>query len=137
VDKNGVVVSPHVIESFFALLVELSGSDNDIAAEEASSIVSLLREHFEEAEEVIPQLVRNSIRLRQESGGIDVLVQPLNDNYSDVQRRMLLAMIWRIVLADGEIDPRERRFALQMRNRLRLSEDDERVAKEMAEREVL
>jgi len=42
-------------------------------------------------------------------------------------------MIWAVVIADGSVDKFEERFALQMKNRFKLTDEQAKGARQMAE----
>jgi len=133
-DKTGEATDHDLHVAALVLLIEMAGIDNDIAPEESMTVCQVMNEQFNLAEDELPELVEIAAAARKEQGKIDKFVASVNERFDDQQRQHLFAMIWKIVLADGKIDKFEERLSKQMRNRLRLSEDQERKAKEMVEK---
>lgn len=132
-DKTGQPTAHDLHVAAAVLLIEMAGSDQGIAAQEAQAVCALMGQEFGLAEETLPELVQTAVSARQQKGKIDEFVKAINANFDDSQRQRLLAMIWKIVLADGKVEKFEQRFAVQMYNRFRLSEEQAQAAREMAE----
>jgi uncharacterized tellurite resistance protein B-like protein len=132
VDRTGCPVTEEVLVALLVILVEMSGRDGHIADEEAHGIVELMVLHFGVSEREIVPLLQRALEQKRESAKIDPFVAVLNDTYNDRQRQLLLAMLWRIVCADGEVEGFEKKFAVQMKFRFRLSEELAEEARHMA-----
>ncbi len=124
-DKAGENTTRDLHIATAVLLVEIAGSDNDIAIQESNTLCAMMQQQFDISAEELPELLQIAVAARKEKGKIDDFVACLNQNFSDEQRLMVLAMIWKVILADGKIDKAEERFGLQLRNRLRLKEEHE------------
>jgi uncharacterized tellurite resistance protein B-like protein len=133
VDHAGRPVGQDVLEAVVRLLIEITRSDSDIADEEAGAIMDVVMTYFAESEEQIPALLRRVADQTKQGENLNEVFALLNQTYSPDQRLLLLSVCWRIVMADGEIARSERRFATQLRYRFQLSEEQERVARELAE----
>lgn len=132
VDRNGGPVGADLHLAMLVILIEMSGKDQHIAHEEAKMIVDLMMVHFGIPEREVPRFIKEALEARKAAGKIDEFVRRLNDAYDERQRELLLAMIWRIVEADGEVESFERRFAVQMKFRFRLSDEAAERARRMA-----
>lgn len=137
VDRKGNPTPYELLLATAVLMIEMAGSDKDIAHAEAQAVCDSLAAKFGIAEDEIPEVVQAAIASRQESGRIDEFVKVINENFNDTQRQQILSMIWNVVLADGKIDKFEERFAKQMMNRLKLSEEQAQAAKEAASADAL
>ena len=133
-DRSGETSDHDLHIATLMLLIEMAGSDSDIAPEESGTLCQLMSDKFNIPEAELPELVEIAAAARKEHGKIDQFVASVNDRFDDRQRQQVFAMIWKIVLADGKIDKYEERLGKQMRNRLRLSEEQERQAKAMVEK---
>ena len=131
-DKGGQPSTHDLHIAAVVILIEMAGTDQGIAPQEAQTVCDLMKQEFGLAEETLPELVQVAVAARQEKGKIDEFVKVINAKFDVAQRQRLLAMIWRIVLADGKVDKFENRFAVQMFNRFQLSEEQAEAAKEMA-----
>lgn len=133
-DKSGNPIDEDLIIATTVILVELAGADQDIAPEEAVEICNMIEEQFSVKTDRIPQLVEMAIGLRKKKGKIDEFIQEINEKFDQRQKLVVLAMIWKVVIADGEIDKFEQRFATQMKFRFELSDEEAHTARCMAER---
>jgi uncharacterized tellurite resistance protein B-like protein len=129
---DGVPILQEVQLAVFVLLIEMSGKDQHIDDAEVAIIVEVGKRHFGFSESDAVALVEKALQARKDAGKIDNFVRKLNEVYSERQKRTLMAIIWKIVMADGEIDEFERKFAVQIRYRLQLDEMSAEDAKRMA-----
>lgn len=132
-DRNGEATARDLQIATAVLLIEMAGADQGIDSKEAQAVCELMQKEFELPEESLPELVDVAINSRKQQGKIDEFVKVLNLKFSPTQRQRLLAMIWKIVLADGKVEKFEQRFAVQMYNRFQLTADQAAVARSMAE----
>jgi len=133
VDKSGNATERDIHVATAVLLIEMAGSDNEIAREEAEAVCASIQAQFNLHEDEIPELVETAIAARSEAGKIDQFVKVVNENFNTKQRQRVLIMIWQIVLADGKIDKFEERFAKQMQARLQLSDEIAEEARILAQ----
>lgn len=133
VNALGTLIPRELLVSVAVIFIEMAGRDNTMAKEEAELVVTLFTRHFGLPEDAVPPLIREALDERKKVEKIDPFVKLINESYSDSQRQKLLAMIWKIVAADGQADTAERRFAIQMKNRFRLSDAIDAEAQRMAE----
>lgn len=133
-DKDGSLTSRDMHIAATVLLIEMAGRDQGIASQEVEQVCTLMQKEFAIAEEDLPELVSLAVEARKNSGKIDEFVKTINESFSEAQRQRLLAMIWKIVLADGAVDKFEQRFAVQMYNRFQLTSEQAEAARSMAER---
>ncbi len=137
VDQNGDLVSDDVVISILVLMIEMSVADDEIDEEETNTVIGLVESALGVPPDVLVELIEEALKKREEHGKIDEFVSLINTTYGYEQKVLLLSLIWSVVLADDKVENLERRFAVQMRNRLRISEEDAERAKQMAkEREI-
>ncbi|MCO6429963.1 MAG: TerB family tellurite resistance protein [Deltaproteobacteria bacterium] len=132
-DKSGEVTTHDLHVATAVILVQVASSDEAIAREEAEAVCGVIEENLGISQELIPSLVETAVAARRQKGKIDDFINLINDRFSTDQRRLLLAMVWKIVLADNKIEKLEERMVIQLRNRLRLTFEDGQQAREMAE----
>lgn len=133
VDRDGAVVGDELVLATIVMMVEMAAADREIAREEAEAVCSLIGTQFAVDDAKIPSLVEYAISSRRESGRIDEFVNTINQHFSRPQRQKVLAMIWKVIIADGRIDKFEQRFATQIKFRFQLSDDEADEARNMAE----
>lgn len=128
---------PGVLLVTGALLLEMAGKDDDYAPEEVQAIFGVLKKQFKLKDEEVMDLLEAADKLREESADhkdrIGEFVAAINTRLNEQQRLKVLAMIWKVVMADEKVDDFEQKFAAQMKSRLQLTdaqaEDAERLAK--------
>jgi len=103
------------------LLVETASADQDIDLKEGDAVVELMSQHFGLEQSEIPELVKIAITARKEHNKIDEFVKCINDKFSAEKRQQVLAMVWKVILADGKVDKAEERIAKQLQTRLQLT----------------
>ncbi|RMG42705.1 MAG: TerB family tellurite resistance protein [Candidatus Dadabacteria bacterium] len=132
-DQAGNVTDHDLHVATAVLLVEMAGADKEIAPEEAETLCVALQEQFGIPAAKVPEIVQTAIASRKEKGKIDEFVNLINQRFNDMQRQRILAMIWKVVLADEKIDKFEERFATQIKYRFKLTDEQAARAREMAE----
>lgn len=113
------------------LLLEMAGADEDYAPEELKTIFGAMEKQFNLTEGEAMEIMEVADQMRSVKK-IDEFVSSINENYGDRQKQMILAMVWKVVLADTEIQKHEQKFASQLRLRLELSREEAEEAKKLA-----
>ena len=131
VDKSGKVTDEDMQIATGLLLLEMAGKDEDFAPEEVQAIFRAMESEFDLKDTEVMALLEDAEQIRKEKGKIDEIVTSINNNFDTKQKQIVLSMIWRVVMADGNIDKFESRFATQMRFRLQLTEEEAKEAREM------
>jgi uncharacterized tellurite resistance protein B-like protein len=136
--SSGDTVPRELYLAATVLLVDIASGDGAIDSSEGLVVTRTIAEQFDMAMEKIPQLVQDAVAARKsKEGKLDSFLESINQEFTESQRCRLLAMIWKVILADGNIEKGEVRLALQLRNRLRLSEEQGNHARELAEKNLL
>ena len=133
VDREGAAAGDELVLATIVMMVEMAAADRDIAREEAEAVCGLIGSQFAIDDAKIPHLVEYAISSRRERGRIDDFVNTINQHFSRPQKQKVLAMIWKVIIADGKIDKFEQRFATQIKFRFQLSDDEADEARTMAE----
>jgi len=134
IDANGEATNEDLQIATAVLLLEMAGRDEDYAQEEIKSIADALKRQFNSSHEEILNLLEKADSLRGEQKKIDSFISLINQHFSVLQKRTILAMLWRVVVADGQVDTFEERFTTQLKFRLKLSDEDVTEAQKMARR---
>jgi len=133
VDSTGNPTSRDIQIATGVLLLEMAGSDEDYAPEEVQTIFRTLEDQFGVDQDEAMNLLEIADAARHEKGKIDEFIKSITQHFSEEQRTRVLAMVWKVIIADGQIDKFERRFAVQLQNRLQLTEAHGEQARQMAE----
>ena len=133
VDASGEATAKDLQIATGVLLLEMAGADDDFAPEEVHAVFRTMEEQFAIKDVDTLDLMEEAQQAREDKGKIDVFVEAINSNFSDQQKQIVLAMIWKVILADEVVEKYEQRFASELRQRLQLS----RVQAEEAQSMVL
>jgi uncharacterized tellurite resistance protein B-like protein len=134
-DSSGKPTDDDVKIACGVLLLEMSGADSDYHAEEAQTIVETMKAQFQITEEDALRLlsIADTLRAGGEESKLEELFTTINTNFSDKQRELVYAMLWKVVVADGRVDKFEAKLATQFRFRLQLNDEQFERAKKLAE----
>ncbi len=132
---------PGVLLVTGALLLEMAGKDEDYAPEEVQAIFGVLKKQFKLKDQEVMDLLEAADKLREESADhkdrIGEFVAAINNRLNEQQRIKVLAMIWKVVMADEMVDDFERKFAAQMKSRLQLTDDQADEAQRLARMKLI
>ena len=136
VDDEGNATDQDLHVATGVLLLEMAGTDSDYAPEETKAIFAAMESQFGLSKEETLELLKIADSLREQfetrKERVTEFVKAINENFDSRQRQIVLAMIWKVVAADGKLDKFEERFATQMKFRLQLSDEEAEKAKQMA-----
>lgn len=133
IDKSGTPTEGDIQISTCILLLRMAAADNEVAQEELATIVDDLQRQFDLPQDQVDQLMEMSSALNWQSEKVDEFIQVLNSKFDESQRRLILALVWKVVIADGKVDAFERKFASELAAQLLLDDKEARRAKEMAQ----
>lgn len=115
------------------LLLEMAGTDSDYAPEETRAIFQIMKHEFHLEENAVLELLEIADTARHQAGKIDEFVKLVNTNFSSDQRVRILAMAYRVILADKKLEKTELRFLTQLKFRLQLSDEQMAQARTLAQ----
>lgn len=134
-DKRGVEIDEELRISVAVLLAHSASADQEIALKEAEIICSLLNRNLGISEEAIPPLVQTAVEIRRERERLNDCFFLLSERYNPPQKLHLLAMVWKVILADERVDKSEEKLIVQVTTKLKMSLADSEKAKSMAEKD--
>ena len=132
VDKSGQATDKDLQIATAVLLLGSAGADDDYAPEEIKACFRSLEQHFKIDDSETLAIFEMAEKLRNESDQIETFVKSINENFSDKQKQLILAMIWKIIIADEVIENYEQKYASKVRQLLQLSREQAEQAKELA-----
>ena len=103
-----------------ALLLELAHADDEFAPEECAHIEEALGRHFDLGEEEVSELIEIAERARKQATDLHQFTSVINESYDEGQRLVLAEILWRVVLADGELSRHESSLMRKLANLLDL-----------------
>ena len=133
IDKTGTPTDKDLILATAVLLVEMAASDNEIAQEEGATVGALITGQFGVKYTELEGVIQAAIEARKKAAKIDQFVGCINEHFTEAQKQKVLAMLWKIVIADGKIDKFEERLTTQMKFRFQLTDEQAEAARRMAE----
>lgn len=131
VDSGGEPTKRDLQIATGVLLLEMAGADEDFAPEEVQAAFRTMEQQFDIKDMETLELMEEAQKAREDQGKIDAFIAALNTNFNDKQKLLVLAMVWKVVLADEVVEKYEQRFASELRQRLQLSREQAEEAKQM------
>ncbi|MCC6933585.1 MAG: TerB family tellurite resistance protein [Deltaproteobacteria bacterium] len=132
VDSSGNPTEEDLLIATGVLLLQMAGSDSDYAAEEVKAIFAIMKNEFNILDNDVKHFLGQANQLRNDKARIDEFVQVINTHFSTKQRIRVLAMLWRVILADGKVDKFETNFAIKMKFSLMLTDQEAEQARQLA-----
>ena len=135
VDKSGQPTERDVRIATGVLLLALAHADNDFDPAEAKTIVSSMREQFNiESDAHIGLILEVSDYLMRNVEVLNMFVSVINENFNTEQKQRVLAMVWKVIKADGLVNYFELSFACDLRQKLELSVEQALHAQKLVEK---
>ena len=114
------------------LLLRAAAIDDDIAAEEMERIAQDMRSYFSLSEEHVKLLVAAAAVFNWEEEDMDSFVEVINETFDDARRQEILALAWKVIIADKKILVVEKTFIEQLAEELKLNKHQLDQARERA-----
>jgi len=115
------------------LLVEIASADRKIAPREGEAVVATMSKVFGLPEKETPELVKIAIASRKEKGRVDEFLDCVSRKFDQSRKLQVLAMLWKVVIADGAVDKLEQRMLRRIKETMQLSDADAEEALRMAQ----
>lgn len=90
-----------------ALLLEMAYADGEFTADERAHIEKALARHFELDEPQVQELIGLAEAERREATDLHQFTTLIIRHYDEGQRLVLAELLWRVVLADGQLSKHE------------------------------
>lgn len=133
VDQTGEATTTDLQVATAVILVEMASIDEEISLHEGKAIVSTMCRHFGIEEEEVPEIISTAIASRKDQDRLTEFFECINEKFSEEQRVLVLAMVWKVVIADGNVEKAEKRFARRIQPRLKLDDSQAKEARRMAQ----
>ena len=102
------------------LLIETASYDSEFADEERNTIVNMLSRAHDLSTEQVEELMTRAAKRREGVADVYQFTRDLAADMDMAARKNLMADIWRVIFADGQVDEHEEHFARLMQKMLRL-----------------
>jgi len=132
VEKTGLPTEKDLQIATTAILVQMAESDGNLAQQEITSLVNVLKREFKVSEEDAGHLINLADFMRKDKGKLDEFVALINERFEKSQKLTVFSMLWKIMQADGLISTTEATLAAELAGALKLSEEDVIRARDMA-----
>lgn len=103
------------------LLLEAAAADGHMEPEELRRVGDMMRDRFELDHAEVRELLAEAEEARAESVGLFEYTNELNRQFSPEERLRVMEDIWRVIYADGSLNPHEDHLAHKLMDLLRLN----------------
>lgn len=135
-EENSVFEDPairaKVITAAGVLMLEMAGADDDFDPEEVKTCFRTLERNFGVSDNAALTILEQAETLRADKEKVSEMFEFMNSTLNQDQKAMVLALVWKIVVADQKVEKHEIRLANQIRVRLQLSEEEADEARKLA-----
>ena len=133
VDEGGDSTTEDLQLAAAVLLVEANRDNKRNNAEESRTIFKNIEKEFRLTAEQAHALVELAERSPKSESTMSEFISLINESFSDPQKQRILAMVWRVIMADGVVDHYESTYAVNLRTKLNLTMEQAIRARRMAE----
>jgi len=123
IDASGRPTDKDVQIAVGVLLLEAAGADEDYDPVETKTVFRLLEKEFGMENKEVYGLLEEADALRNVKEKIDDFVNAVNEHFNGAQKKKVLELVWRVMLADGKVEKFERKSAKQIQTRLQLTDE--------------
>lgn len=115
------------------LLVEVMHADHQLDEQEAFLVVQLLQQQFELDESVAQTLFSEANEKMKDAVSLHQYTSRVNSNLSYQEKKKLMANLWRVVFADGQLDKYEEHLVRRVADLIHIGHKDFIKAKHLAQ----
>ena len=115
-----------------ALIFEVVRADGKINDSEMQSLADILKNDFEINKDELDSMLNEAKETSNQTTSLQHLTSKINQHWSNEERQHLLVHLWKIAMADDQIDTHERHIIRRIANLLYLTESQIYSAKELA-----
>jgi uncharacterized tellurite resistance protein B-like protein len=111
----------HADAALCILLLEAAHADGQCSEEERQHLIATLVKQGSTPEQEIEELIAQAYKQRDDSVDIFQFTRYMNNSFTKEEKIEVMQSVWRIIHADGHLEPYEDQFAHKLANLLRLS----------------
>jgi len=105
-DPSGAA-TPRLHVAACALLLEMAHADGEFTADERTHIENALGRHFALPDERVRELIALAEAERREATDLHQFTSLIGQHYDEGQRLVMAELLWRVVMADGNLSKHE------------------------------
>lgn len=133
VDESGNAASNDLRLAVGVLLAEAARSSGSESADEAREMFRGLEREFGLTADQVHKLIELSHGSMRDMSTLAGFIDEIAIAYNDSQKQKILAMVWKVLIADGVVDRYESTFAVDVRTKLGLTLEQSVHARKLAE----
>lgn len=133
VDLEGKPTQRDLQLSVIVLLLSIAHSDSNVSPDEINAITGTAFKELGLSDHEAGDLLEVSDFLLKEKTKLDEFIKNINEGFDLDQKQLLMAMVWKILIADGKAEKHEAALATSLRNSLGLSMEQNIRARKIAE----
>lgn len=134
--KDGRACGEELYLASALLLLEAGAGDGKLPADEIKWLQTILSDQFELPLDEAEGIIDSASKMRNDRDGLKEITKSIREHYDEDQRQHLLALLWKIMLADGVFEKTEKRVLNGIAFHLGVSEDALEEARHRAEHEL-
>ena len=106
------------------LMIQTAVYDGVFDEQEKNKILELIKKYFDLNEDQKIFLFETAMKVNDESNDMQQFTRTLNDNLSEKEKLVIIEMLWKIIIADGQIDDYENALIRKISGLLYISDRD-------------
>ena len=106
------------------LMIQTAVYDGVFDEQEKNKILELIKKYFDLNEDQKIFLFETAMKVNDESNDMQQFTRTLNDNLSEKEKLIIIEMLWKIIIADGQIDDYENALIRKISGLLYISDRD-------------
>lgn len=111
------------------LLLEIARVDDEFTDEERKHVISTLRQQFSMTAQEANELITSATESREDSLDLWKFSNRVNEVFSREQKRKIMESVWRVIYADGTLNPHEDYFVHKLTRLFNLTHSEMITAK--------
>lgn len=108
--EEGCRQMPDITLAVTRLMVGMMSIDGNLDNNERQEIITMIREQFGISADESTALIEQALDTECRELGIDLVVKKITESFSIEDRAAVLAKLWRVAIADGDIDFLEEQY---------------------------
>ncbi len=134
---EGDVTERDIIISTIIAFATVAKADNHLEPEEINALLGIIVREFDVKESEAAELLQIALLISEDKSKLDGFLLKINDSFDPLQKQLLMALVWRIILSDKEIEKFEATLAVHIRTSIGLTMEEAVRARKLAELDVL
>ena len=136
IDSNEALTEKELMIGSMIFLLKIAAADNQVSGEEITEIVRTLNREFEKTDEEAGHIIEVAQVLKNNPSNLNKLAEQINQHATNDQKLKICSLIWKVILADGQVKAIETAAASSIRNFLGLSLEQATAARAIAEQQL-